>query len=424
MGSEDDPQTLDEARVMVRELRAQLDQITDFVENGAVGLHWVDRDGLVIWANQAELDLLGYTREEYVGRHIRDFHADQQAIDDILQRLGRNETLHDYPAPLRAKDGSIKHVVITSNVHWEDGRFIHTRCFTRDVSAQMAIKDALRQSEQRRRLAMQAARIGTWEYDLTTGAVVWTGVEPIHGVPEGRFGDRFEFYLEDVHADDREFVLASIATAVQTATPMAIEYRIVRPDGEIRWVRAQGHVDHDESGAATRMIGICMDIHAQRMALDAEKRERRIAEDANRLKDEFLATVSHELRTPLNAIMGWADMLLRGQLKPERVNHALVTIASNAKRQSNLIEDLLDVSRIISGKVRLELAETDIEGVIRSAIEVTAPAADAKGVAVHLEVPQAVDPVLADGSRLNQVIWNLLSNAVKFTPAGATWRSR
>ncbi len=413
-----DPQTPDEALALIQELREQLAQLTDFLENGAVGLHWVDRSGTIVWANQAELDLLGYTREEYVGRHIRDFHADQAAIDDILNRLGRNAALHDYAAPLRAKDGAIKHVVITSNVCWENGCFVHTRCFTRDVTAAKTTEDALRRSEQRRRLAMQAAKIGTWEYELTTGAVVWTGVEPIHGVPEGSFGGRFEAYLQDVHPEDREYVLASISAAAQTGAPLEMEYRIVRPDGETRWVRGQGRLDHDASGAPARMIGICMDIHAQRTALDAEKRQRAIAEEANRLKDEFLATVSHELRTPLNAIMGWADMLLRNQLKPDRVNHALVTIAANAKRQSNLIEDLLDVSRIISGKVRLELAEIDVEGLLRSAIEVIAPAADAKNVSVGLEIAGPVGPILADDSRLNQVMWNLLSNAVKFTPGG------
>lgn len=418
MHGDQPPRTLNEALALIQHLRGELNRLNDFVDNGALGLHWVDGDGRVVWANQAELDLLGYTRDEYVGRNIRDFHADPNAIEEILQRLNRRETLQEYPAPLRTKDGAIKHVLISSNVHWERGRFMHTRCFTRDVSLVKATEDALRQSEQRRRLAMQAAKIGTWEYDLITGAVVWTGVEPIHGVPEGSFKGSFDAYLQDVHPEDREYVLASIRTAIETCTPLEMEYRIVRPDGETRWVRGQGQLDRAPSGPSTRMIGICMDIHAQRVAFDAEKRERKVAEEANRLKDEFLATVSHELRTPLNAIMGWAEMLLRGHLRPERVNHALVTIATNARRQSHLIEDLLDVSRIISGKVRLELTETDVEEVIRSAIEVTAPAAGAKGVSVSLDASPAIGPILADGSRLNQVIWNLLSNAVKFTPAG------
>ena len=382
-----EPRTLEEARDIIHDLRAQLDQLSDFLENGAVGLHWVDRDGRIVWANRAELELLGYTRDEYVGRHIREFHADPQAIDDILQRLARNETLHDYPAPLRAKDGSIRHVVITSNVLWADGRFVHTRCFTRDMTVAKATEDALRRSELRRQLAMQAARIGTWEYDVASGSVVWTGVEPIHGVPMGSFGGSFDAYLQDVHPDDRERVLASIGAALHTGAPLQMEYRIVRPDGETRWVMGQGTATLDDAGAPTRMIGVCMDIHEQHAALEAEKAQRQVAEEASRLKDEFLATVSHELRTPLNAILGLGRMLLRARLEPDRVNHALSTIIErNAEAQATLIEDLLDVSRIVSGKLRLDARRASISSdIVRNAIDAIRPAADAKDIAVELQ---------------------------------------
>ncbi|HTE17494.1 MAG TPA: PAS domain-containing protein, partial [Armatimonadota bacterium] len=103
------------------------------MENAAVGLHWVAGDGTILWANQTELNLLGYTREEYIGHHIGEFHADAPVIQDILSRLTRDEALHDYEARLRCKDGSLKHVLINSNVMWEDGVFHHTRCFTRDI---------------------------------------------------------------------------------------------------------------------------------------------------------------------------------------------------------------------------------------------------------------------------------------------------
>ena len=126
-------------------------ELSDFVENATVGLHWVGPDGRILWANQAELDLMGYTRDEYIGRHIAEFHADQDVIEDILRRLGRDETLEDYEARLRRKDGSICHVVINSNVLWEQGEFIHTRCFTRDITAlkqaEHALTERARQAE-------------------------------------------------------------------------------------------------------------------------------------------------------------------------------------------------------------------------------------------------------------------------------------
>ncbi|HJU05451.1 MAG TPA: PAS domain-containing protein [Nitrospiraceae bacterium] len=110
------------------------DDLVDFFENGVLGLHLVNAEGMIVRANQAELDLLGYTREEYIGHHISEFHADAAVIKDILQRLANNEILRNYEARVRAKDGTIKHVLISSNVCWRDGRFLHTRCFTRDIT--------------------------------------------------------------------------------------------------------------------------------------------------------------------------------------------------------------------------------------------------------------------------------------------------
>jgi PAS domain S-box-containing protein len=130
--------------------RSQRD-LEDFFENGAVGLHWVASDGSILRVNQAELDLLGYNRDEYVGRHIADFHADRHVIDDILARLARGEKLDKYEARLKAKDGSIKHVLITSNARFQDGQFVNTRCFTLDVTDLKKTETALRESEQRLR---------------------------------------------------------------------------------------------------------------------------------------------------------------------------------------------------------------------------------------------------------------------------------
>jgi PAS domain S-box-containing protein len=118
--------------------------LSDFFDNSAIGLHWVGSDGTVLRVNQAELDLLGYAREEYVGHHIAEFHADPQAIQDILMRLERGETLHNYEARLRCKDGSTRDVLISSNVLWEEGRFVHTRCFTRDITERKRAEEALR----------------------------------------------------------------------------------------------------------------------------------------------------------------------------------------------------------------------------------------------------------------------------------------
>ncbi len=142
------------------------------------------------------------------------------------------------------------------------------------------------------------------------------------------------------------------------------------------------------------------------------------AQEANRLKDEFLATVSHELRTPLNAMLGWARLLRAGTMAPTMSERALVTIERNAQAQAQLIDDLLDVSRIITGKLRLDVRSIDLGAVIESAVDAVRPAADAKQIRLDVDIDRMIGPVTADGARFEQVVWNLLSNAVKFTPAG------
>jgi PAS domain S-box-containing protein len=132
-----------ERKAAEEELRRSEEELAEFFENASVGLHWVGSDGTILRANRAELDMLGYTREEYVGRPIADFHADEEVICDILDKLKSGEKLAEYPARLRCKDGSIKHVLIDSSVMWKDGSFVHTRCFTRDVTARLQAELAL-----------------------------------------------------------------------------------------------------------------------------------------------------------------------------------------------------------------------------------------------------------------------------------------
>lgn len=159
-------------------------------------------------------------------------------------------------------------------------------------------------------------------------------------------------------------------------------------------------------------------IEARSRLLSSEKLARSEAERANRLKDEFLATISHELRNPLNAIMGWAHMLRLGKLTDVNAERAVETIYRNAKSQAQLVADLLDVSRIISGKLRLDVRTVDLIYIINAAIDSIRPAAEGKGIRLHMILDPAAGPISGDADRLQQIVWNLLTNAVKFTPKG------
>ena len=159
-------------------------------------------------------------------------------------------------------------------------------------------------------------------------------------------------------------------------------------------------------------------IEARTRLLASEKLARSEAERANRLKDEFLATISHELRNPLNAILGWAHMMRLGKLTPANAERAVETIYRNAKSQAQLVADLLDVSRIISGKLRLDVRTVDLISIVNAAIDSVRPAIDAKGIQLQTILDQETGPISGDADRLQQIVWNLLTNAVKFTPKG------
>jgi PAS domain S-box-containing protein len=288
-------------------------------------------------------------------------------------------------------------------------------------------EQALEQSEEHLRLALTAANMGAWDYNVKTGTVKWSaGLEAIHGLAKGTFGGTFDDYLRDVHPDDKNYVLRAIARSIEENSEHDIEYRIVLPTGAIRWLEGKGEVIRDELGNAVRVTGVCMDISDRKRAeeererlLEREQEARTEAEVANRAKDEFLALVSHELRTPLNAIIGWVDILLA---KPERIvdqlARALEIIKRNAGLQTRIVEDILDVSRIVTGKLKIDARPVKLAPIIHSAINAVQPAADEKQIRLRSIINDGVDPVIGDPQRLQQVFWNLLSNAIKFSSEG------
>ncbi len=279
----------------------------------------------------------------------------------------------------------------------------------------ITVETQLRRNEQRLRFALDAASMGTWDWDLRTNKVEWSdNLAILHGLPAGTFDGTFASYEREIHPEDKALVLGAAQRALAEGVPYDVEYRIVAPDGTVRWVEGKGRVEH-VSGRAVRLSGVC--IMATRRK-EAELARLAIAEEANRSKDEFLATLSHELRSPLNAILGWAHLLQAGALPPARVDAALETIARNARLQAQLIEDILDVSRIVAGKLELERTPVAIPALVEMAMSAIQPAAAQKGVRLTTDLAAPLPPLEGDAKRLQQVFGNILANAVKFTPAG------
>ncbi|BCM90868.1 sensory/regulatory protein RpfC [Abditibacteriota bacterium] len=243
----------------------------------------------------------------------------------------------------------------------------------------------------------------------------YTGQTEGHSLGDG--------WANPLHPDDVERSQRRWEHSLQTGELYEIEYRFRRFDGIYRWFLGRAAPQRDENGKILRWFGTCTDIDDQKRAetervaaLEREAKARQDAESANRLKDEFLAIVSHELRTPLTPIMGWIEMLRDSDTEAAFREQAYDVIERNARAQSQIINDLLDVSRIITGKMRLDTRVLDLNRVLFAAIQTCESAAIAKGVEIVRELPGEPTLMTGDADRLQQIAWNLISNAIKFTP--------
>ncbi|MEP0872066.1 ATP-binding protein [Trichocoleus desertorum AS-A10] len=279
----------------------------------------------------------------------------------------------------------------------------------------------LREAHVQLESALMAGAIYTWRWNIPENLVSGNrtfahlfGIDPT----EAAKGKPLELFVQAIHEEDRPRVVAAIHQALETGEEYSTEYRVYTATGEQRWLAARGRVEYTADGKPLAFPGALADITERKRILQQEQAAREEAERANRIKDEFLAVLSHELRSPLNPILGWARLLQNGKLNATRQAEALATIERNAKLQSQLIEDLLDISRIMQGKLTLMVAPVSLAFVISAALETVQLAVDAKNIAVALDFDPDISPIFGDAARLQQVLWNLLTNAVKFTPSG------
>lgn len=219
---------------------------------------------------------------------------------------------------------------------------------------------------------------------------------------------------DPLHPDDQERAWRRWAESLETGQDYEIEYRFRGADGEYRWFLGRAVPLRDESGRIVRWVGTCTDIEDQKRLEQHRAAVLAQAEANSRMKDEFLATISHELRTPLTAILGWAKML---RMRPELAPKAIEVIDRNAEAQAKLIDEILETSRIVTGRLQLSPDRVDLNAVVQSTVEAIRPSADVKGVRLEVALGQGLARIVCDPDRIRQVVLNLLVNAVKFTPA-------
>jgi PAS domain S-box-containing protein len=318
-----------------------------------------------------------------------------------------------------------------------------------DISDRQRSQQHLQESEERLQIGVQVAGLGLAKVDYATSTVELSPeAAQLYGIPSTELTISRDRLHDTFHPEEREELLQIIAQVIDPAGAgwFAREHRVVWPTGEVRWLSVRKQVFFNRSSAAsypTHAILAALDVTEQKQAeaerdrlLQEAQVARETAETANRLKDEFLTVLSHELRTPMSPILGWAKMLQARTFASDKVQEALATIERNAKLQVQLIDDLLDIARILRGKLALNLAPVSLLDSIYGAMETVRLAAEAKAIDLQFTIapPAASDQpllivqlngnfqIMGDAGRLQQIIWNLLSNAVKFTPQqGQIW---
>jgi PAS domain S-box-containing protein len=396
------------------------DDPADLFEHVGVGLRWVGPDGVILRVNQAELDLFGYAREEYVGHNIAGFHADPEERADILARLARGEPLRDYPAQMRHRDGTLRRVLISSDVRRRDGVVLYSRCVTLDITGRVRMEEALRESERRYRELFENAADILYTLDLegnltaiNRAAEAVTGYrrEELVGRPIAAFVD------PAYHARMREMLARKSGGEESTTYELEVRAR----DGRRLTLEVTSRLIKRD-GQPVGIQGSARDITALRETADARDRALAEARAALRARDDFLAMLSHDLRTPLTAIRGRAQY---GQLQAarapslasDRVAAWLADIDRSAARISGMIEDLLDLARLETGRpLELRRSPVDLVALARRLAEEQQRGTDRHRIRVEAAVPVLVGSW--DPERLERVLVNLLSNAVKYSAQG------
>ena len=398
----------------------------------------LDPQGHVLTWNAGATRFKGYRAEEIIGQHFSRFYPPEEVARGLpeheLQVAAKQGAFEDEGWRVK-KDGSLfwANVVITA-MRDTDGELVGFAKVTRDLTQRRAHEEDLRRSEERFRLLIEGvADYAIFMLDPNGRVSTWNmGAERIKGYTADEIiGQHFSiFYPQE--AKDSGWPDHELRVAAEKGKFVDTGWRL-RKDGTTFWANVTITALRDDAGQLLGFAKLTRDLTQAKRAeametanqqreemLDAERNARMAAQRATRLKDEFLATLSHELRTPLSAILGWTQLLLRPDASkgPEQQKRAIEVIDRNARAQVKLIDDLLDLSRVMTGKLRLDLHQVSLGSIVEAAVDSARPSADVKGIRLKAILSSNSDIVSADSARLQQVVWNLLTNAIKFTPKG------
>lgn len=412
------------ARKQGDELAARLAAIVESSSDAIIGK---DLDGIVTSWNAGAEAVFGFAAADMVGRPITRLIPAARIHEEqtILERIRRGDPVRHFETQRQHADGRLLDVSITvSPIRDGDGKVVGASKVARDVTGAKRVQRVLRESEERLRLAIDAARLGTWETNYRTGKLVWsTRQEEMMGFAPGTFPGTLEAFLALVHPDDRERLAEAQREAMKPGGSYQAELRFVRRDGSVRWGFVRGQLLRGSDGQPERMLGIELDVTERRQTEEAMRRlnaelEHRVRErtaqleSANKELEAFSYTVSHDLRAPLRAINGFSLAVQEdyGAQLPEEGRRFLQNVRDGALRMGNLIDDLLAFSRLSRSPLNRQTVDS-VAKVNDALKELGWPLAGRK---IDLRIAD-LPPSDADPDLLKQVWVNLLSNALKYT---------
>ena len=379
--------------------------------------------GKIMNANPFVIDLLGYSLDELIGKELWEIglFRDKQQSKAAMEQLQKEGYIRYEDMPLETKQGKRVEVEFVSNTYMVGEERV-IQCNIRDITDRKWAEEAARISAERFRFLAESMPLmiftakpnGDIDY-VNRQLTDFTGLrsEEVCNSGRGAF----------THPDEVEEAARRWRHSIESGEPFQFESRFRRRDGIYRWHLSRATAMRDTGGVAI-WVGSSTDIDDRKSVEENLVRQYDESETLSRAKDEFLATSSHELRTPLTSILGWSELLVTGQLDAETQREAIDSIRQSAKAQSRLIDDMLDVSRLLTGKLELNSEMVDVAATLLLAIRAITPAAENKSIRLEKSFARDASRVYGDATRLQQIFWNILSNAVKFTPAGGSIRIR
>jgi PAS domain S-box-containing protein len=394
------------------------------------GIFAFDRDCRIIAWNRAMQRISGFSREAVLGKRVGEifpFLREEGNDSCFLAALEGKESVSEYHPYGPAETGVFESHY--SPLLDEQHKIAGGIAVITDVTARKHAEGAAQTAYKQLAFHVESSPLAVVEWDSDFRVSRWSASA------ERLFGWKAEEVIGK-HVNEWRFVFADDEDAVALVTNRQREgvevhgilhNRNYTRGGSVIFCEWYNSVLHDDRGKLISVLSLVLDVTARQSAEDErsaalarEQDARRHAEEADRLKDEFLATLSHELRTPLTSILGWASMIRNGEVEGSNASRAIETIERNARSQARLIDDLLDVSRIITGNLRLDLHPLNLGPIVEAALDALRPTADVKGIKLQTRFEPNECLVKGDANRLRQVIWNLLSNAIKFTTRGGS----